>query len=85
MANRNHDNINPADGRTQRILLRLVLALFLSAAGLVLIYEHRMHLFSSGGLLILLIGTCILMHLFMHGGQGDHGDTDSKSTRKDGS
>lgn len=85
MVGRNHDEINPADGRNRRSLLRLVLALFFSATGLVLIYEHRMHLFASGGLLILVIGLCILMHLFMHGGQGGHADTDSKSTRKDGS
>lgn len=51
----------------------LTLIVFLSVAGLLLAFEHRSHLFGSGWLLFGLLGLCVLMHVFMHGGRG-HGD-----------
>ena len=48
---------------------------FLAVGGLLLVYEHRVHVFSGSGLLIFLLLLCSLMHLFMHGGHGhaEHG------------
>lgn len=50
---------------------------FLAIAGFLLVYEHHAHLFSGSGILIGLLGACILMHLFMHRG-GGHGDGGAK-------
>lgn len=52
---------------------RPVLIGFLLIAGLLLAFEHRAHIFTGNGLLIALLGACIVMHLFMHGGHGGHG------------
>lgn len=53
----------------------IILIAFLAIAGLLLVYEHRVHVFAGGGPLIALLGFCIVMHLFMHGshGTGGHG------------
>jgi hypothetical protein len=50
----------------------VVIAFFVIAA-LLLIYEHRAHIFVGNWLLIALLLACPLMHLFMHGGHGSHG------------
>lgn len=50
----------------------LGLAVFLAIAGYFLWQEHQAHI--MGYLpLTLLLGGCIVMHLFMHGGHGGHG------------
>ena len=49
----------------------LALVAFLGIGGFYLIAEHRAHLVGAAPLLVLL-GVCIVMHLFMHGG-GGHG------------
>lgn len=53
----------------------IILIAFLAIAGLLLVYEHRVHVFAGGGPLIVLLAFCIVMHLFMHGshGTGGHG------------
>lgn len=51
----------------------LVLAVFLAIAGLLLVYEHRVHVFGGNGLLFVLLAICVGVHLFMHGGHGGHG------------
>ena len=51
---------------------RLVLIGFLVIAGFYLITEHTAHVF--GALPFLLLLACPLMHIFMHGGHGGHGD-----------
>lgn len=52
----------------------IALIAFLIIAGLLLAYEHRVHIFFSGyGVLIVLLTLCVGMHLFMHGGHGGHG------------
>ena len=53
----------------------IILIAFLTIGGLLLVYEHRVHVFAGGGPLIGLLAFCIVMHLFMHGshGTGGHG------------
>ena len=51
-----------------------VLIGFAAVAALLLAYEHRVHLFTGNGLLLVLLALCIGMHFFMHGGHGGHGD-----------
>jgi uncharacterized membrane protein len=51
----------------------LVLGVFLVVAGLLLVLEHGAHLLGASPLLLLL-GVCIGMHFFMHGGHGSHRD-----------
>jgi len=48
----------------------ITLLAFFGAVGLLLAFEHRVHIFTSDGLLIALLGLCIVMHRFMHGGHG---------------
>ena len=49
----------------------LVLLVFLAVGGFYLVSEHWAHLIGVGPLLLLL-GLCIGMHFFMHGGHGGH-------------
>jgi hypothetical protein len=49
----------------------LVLLGFLVIVGVLLFTEHRAHIL--GALFWLLPFACLLMHMFMHGGHGDHG------------
>jgi len=51
----------------------VALIAFLAVAGLLLVYEHRVHIFTGDALLIGLLLLCIGMHFFMHGGHGGHG------------
>ncbi|WP_244867689.1 DUF2933 domain-containing protein [Vannielia litorea] len=41
--------------------------------GLLLGYEHRVHIFASDWVLWLPLLICVGMHVFMHGGHGGHG------------
>lgn len=54
-----------------------VLGALLVAIGLLLVLEHRAHLFGSAPLLLFL-AVCIGMHFFMHGGH-DHDRDDTHS------
>lgn len=56
---------------TSRVGLTLIT--FLGVAGLLLAYEHRVHLFTGSGLLVVLLALCVVMHFFMHAGHGGHG------------
>ena len=51
----------------------VVLIAFAAVAALLLGYEHRVHLFTGNGLLVVLLALCIGMHFFMHGGHGGRG------------
>jgi uncharacterized membrane protein len=51
----------------------LVLIGFVAIAGFLLAFEHRAHIFTGNWPLLLLLGACIVMHLFMHGGHGGRG------------
>jgi hypothetical protein len=67
--NTGHDN----RGAFWRSPAGLTLGVFLVVAGLLLVLEHGAHLLGASPLLLLL-GVCIGMHFFMHGGHGSHGD-----------
>lgn len=56
----------------------LVLIGFAAIAGLLLAYEHRIHLLTGNGPLLLFLLFCIGMHFFMHSG---HGGRRSKGDR----
>lgn len=53
----------------------VVLIVFLAIIGFFLFTEHRAHLF--GILPYLLLLACPLMHFFMHGAHGGHGEQGS--------
>lgn len=61
----------------------LVLCGFLAIVGLVLVFEHRVHIFTGTGILIALLALCVGMHLFMHGGHGRHGDESDRPDQGD--
>lgn len=69
----NHDTHQHAQESDKPSRAKWVFILFLGIAAYFLITEHRAHL---SGLLyylpFLLLLACPLMHLFMHGGHGDH-------------
>ena len=58
---------------------KIVLIAFLAIAGFYLLAEHRAHAFAV--LPFLLLPACLLMHVFMHGGQGGHGGHGGSSSR----
>jgi hypothetical protein len=51
----------------------LILIGFLAIAGLLLVYEHRAHIFVGNWFWIALLVLCMGMHHFMHGGRSGHG------------
>ena len=55
---------------------------FVAVAGFYLLTEHRAH--TLGFLPVLLLLACPLLHLFMHGGHGRHGN-DASAPSRDGS
>jgi hypothetical protein len=57
--------------------LYLIVAFLLG--GLLLGYEHRVHIFASSWIIYLPILICVGMHFFMHGGHGGHGSGSDKS------
>lgn len=61
-------------GRRPALTRRTLMAAvgFLLIAGFFLTTEHRAHLFGALPFLLLLL--CPLLHVFMHGGHGSHGD-----------
>jgi hypothetical protein len=77
-----HDQNTPhgpdhhGDGRRSpgRLRLGTVLIGFLAIAGLLLVYEHRIHIITGNGVLIALLVLCVGMHVFMHSGHGGHSD-----------
>ena len=56
--------------------VNIALVGFLAIAGFFLIAEHWAHVLGYWPWLLLL--ACPLLHIFMHGGQGDTGDADSR-------
>jgi hypothetical protein len=82
-----HTNHSNSGGLTDFLRSRtgLVLLGFVVIAGFFLVTEHTAHVF--GALPYLLAGGCLLMHVFMHGGHGQHGGRsvggDTDTHRKD--
>ena len=72
---RDHDRSH--DARRPDSLLKSraggALIVFLAIAGVLLAYEHRVHLLTGNALLLVLLALCVGVHLFMHGGHGGHG------------
>lgn len=58
---------------------------FLAIGAILLVAEHRIHLLGALPFILLFaaIGLCLLMHLFMHGGYGGHGEQQSDSHHAD--
>lgn len=72
-----HHDPSPAEPKgdeSQQPLLKtpagLAICVFLAAAGVLLVFEHRVHLLGAWPLLFLLV--CGGMHFFMHRGHGGH-------------
>jgi hypothetical protein len=51
----------------------IYLIVALVVGGLLLGYEHRVHILGSNWLIWLPLLLCVGMHFFMHGGNGGHG------------
>jgi hypothetical protein len=60
----------------------LVLLGFFVIAGVLLLTEHRAH--ALGALIWLPLLLCPLMHVFMHGGHGGHGDPEGDQEHRTG-
>ena len=60
----------------------IYLIVALSMGGLLLAYEHRVHIFASDWVLWLPLLICVGMHVFMHGGHGGHGGHGPGSDRQ---
>lgn len=52
----------------------IVLITFLVVGGLLLAYEHRIHLLTGNGFVVALLALSVGMHLFMHRGHGGRKD-----------
>lgn len=84
MSDRDHSKDRPEpSGGFWRSRTGLVLLGFLAVAGLLLVYQHRVHILTGDGILPLLLALCLGMHLFMHGGHGGRGG-DNNSDRRGG-
>ncbi|MCD6009376.1 MULTISPECIES: DUF2933 domain-containing protein [Halomonadaceae] len=60
------------DRQPGKLRFWIVVGLSLAAVVFLLWEEHRVHLLGALPWVILL-GACLLMHVFMHGGHGGHG------------
>lgn len=74
---RGHDN-RPREQSFWRSRSGFALIVALAALGLLLVYEHRVHILGSGLLITLLLVACVGVHLLMHGGHGGHGSDGDK-------
>jgi peptidoglycan/LPS O-acetylase OafA/YrhL len=60
------------DNHPKQSRIWIAFAVFAAVIGALLLYEHRIHVFTGDALLIGLLAACIGVHLFMHGGHGGH-------------
>lgn len=60
----------PPAGGFWRSRAGMALIVFAVIAGLLLAFEHRIHLLTGDGLLLVFLALCVGVHLFMHGGHG---------------
>jgi len=83
MSNQN----NPPFFLSLRFRYGVGLLIFMTVAGFFLWEEHKVHIMENS-VLVFILGACVGMHLFMHGGHR-HGGTAHKgenpTTREDGS
>lgn len=74
MTDHDHPRHKPDPGKSLwKSRAGAALLVFIAIAGLLLAYEHRVHIFVGENLLIGLLILCVGMHFFMHGGHGGHG------------
>ena len=74
MSDHDHSGLKPQPaGSFWTSRTGVILFAFLAVTGLLLAYEHRAHVFTGNGILIVLLALCVGMHFFMHGGHGGHG------------
>ncbi|WP_337884456.1 DUF2933 domain-containing protein [Fischerella thermalis] len=57
---------------TRISVVKIALFVFIAIIAFFLLAEHWAHILGLPPL-FLLLGVCIIMHLFMHGGHGGHG------------
>lgn len=83
MSNHSHSDHTPQPGGGfWKSRTGVVLIAFLAIAGLLLAYEHRIHIFTGNGFLVGLLLACVVMHFFMHGGHGGgHGHDEGQQKR----
>lgn len=77
------DATEPGLFRSLRFKYGAGLVVFLTVAGFLLWEEHEAHILGFLPLL-LLVGVCLGMHLFMHGGHGGHGSDKGSHGRGSG-
>lgn len=65
----------PSNSRFWRSRFGIVLLGFGLIAGLMLVYEHRVHLVFGNAWVAIFLVFCVGMHLFMHGGRGHQSGT----------
>jgi hypothetical protein len=58
----------------------IALIVFLAIGAFFLVAEHRAHLLTGTGILVLLLAACVGMHFFMHGGHGGHDDAEGSAS-----
>ncbi len=77
-------SMTPRQSNVWSPISKVVFLTFCLIVGVLLIYKHRIHVL--GLLPFAFLSTCIVMHLFMHHGQGRHfrhwrGDQEDAETR----
>lgn len=85
----NHEHVthtqghDPAGGGPERFVRRgrWVFWIFGIIAAIFLLSEHRVHVLGALPFLILL--ACPLLHMFMHGGHGGHGESSGRQPPRD--
>ncbi len=66
-----HENHEKQGGTRYRFLIAA--GVFGLLIGAVLLFEHRAHIPNDYIFVAVILGLCIGMHFFMHGGHGGHG------------
>lgn len=74
-----HDVGRRKDSHPRKSRVWTIFAIFVAIAGVLLLYEHRMHLLTGDALLYVLLALCVGSHFFMHGGHGGHGGHENQS------
>ncbi len=67
------ETVGPVSTGFWRSRAGISLVVAFAVGGLMLGYEHRVHILGSDWLLWLPLLLCVGMHFFMHGGHGGHG------------
>lgn len=72
MNNRNSAGRMPrSDVSSWQSRVGIALIIFMAIGGLLLVYEHRLHLLTGNTFIIALLAVCVGVHFFLH--RGHHG------------